>query len=627
MCRSALVFASVFLLMHCAPKPTEKIDLSKTRASFMLSDGSSISTDAYDEYNPILITRDDGYLVLLFASDRDCGACTTGYHNLFVAVSTEPYYDDLTLPAFNTPVAVLPDGASAADSISRLEFVAEASGPNVIVGYSNVSNIYTFILDTAGQSSGAGTGYAPAGNTTRGTDSLLGFGPEPGSMLSRDGSGVVRYSSITTPHNGRKVTNSAFGTADTITRIHPSYTGFLGATFIADSGYLMMGTLYENFGYHPNFQEALDDAGIFLTSAQVFDAGNSADDLLLFSAHDGQSEDLYAIDSHTVGDLWAQVGIYGGYNDSTELRNIWYPVVATLPGVRGYMAATVYGTKGYFFGGSADGTNGTNTVYEFDFPSETFTNCGGSCGTLPGVLTHGAAAVGNGLIYVIAGGTDTTVVSATTTVNTFNPGTFAIVGASALPVLRMGHSAVYSGGKIYAMGGGSNSGCDAGTGYGCTENYALDVGTGIWSGALAVVPHNFTAGALVEYGGSIFAFAGYINSSILETNAVNEFNSGSLAWTNCGGSCTNLSTGRFGLGATTANGYIYIMGGMNQALTPFNVVEEFDPVSYTYSDCDGGCATLPVAIMGGSVLEYGGNIYYFGGKTGALVNTIYKYIP
>lgn len=593
----------------------------------MLADGSSLSTDEFDEYDPVLLTRDDGYLVLLFASNRDCGGCTPGYQNLFVSVSTDAYYDDLELPTFNNPVVVLPDGSNAAETVNRFEFAAEASGPNVMVIYRNGASLSMFQLTTAGQSSGAGSGLTPVGNSTRSTDSFLGFGPEPGTMLTRDGSGTTRYSMVTQPHNGRAVTNAAYATAGNISRINPLYTGFLGATFSVDSGYLMIGTLYEDFGYHLEFQDAIDEEGLSLTAVHIFDAGASADDLLLFSAHDGISEDLYVVNSHTVGELWDQVGIYGAYSDSTELRNIWYPVAATLPAVRGYMAAAVYGTKGYFFGGSADGTNGTNTIYEFDFPSESFTNCGSNCGTLPAIRTHSAAAVGNGLIYIIGGGTDTTVVSATTTVNTFNPGNFSIVGASALPVSRMGLSAIYSGGKIYAMGGGSNSGCDVGSGYGCTENYALDVGAGTWSGALAAVPHNFTAGALAEYGGSIFAFGGYINSSILETNAVNEFNTGSLLWSDCGSTCTNLSIGRFGLSAATVNGYIYIMSGANQALTPFNIVEEFDAVSYTYSNCDGGCATLPVAIMGGSVLEYGGNIYYFGGKTGALVNTIYKYIP
>lgn len=624
--RIATLFVALFIV-HCAPKPTEKIDLSKTRSSFMLADGSSLSTDEFDEYDPVLLTRDDGYLVLLFASNRDCGGCTPGYQNLFVSVSTDAYYDDLELPTFNNPVVVLPDGSNAAETVNRFEFAAEASGPNVMVIYRNGASLSMFQLTTAGQSSGAGSGLTPVGNSTRSTDSFLGFGPEPGTMLTRDGSGTTRYSMVTQAHNGRAVTNAAYATAGNISRINPLYTEFLGATFSVDSGYLMIGTLYEDFGYHLEFQDAIDEEGLSLTAVHVFDAGASADDLLLFSAHDGISEDLYVVNSHTVGELWDQVGIYGAYNDSTELRNLWYPVAATLPAARGHMAAVVYGTKGYFFGGSADGTNGTNTIYEFDFPSETFTNCGGSCGTLSSVLSHSAAAVGNGLIYIIAGGTTTGIASATTTVNTFNPGNFAIVGASPLPVSRMALSAIYLGGKIYAMGGGSSSGVECNTGYGCTDNYALDVATGTWSGALAVVPHGFTAGALAEYNGNIFAFGGFINSNPQETNAVNEFNTGSLTWTDCGGTCANLSTGRYSLGSATVNGKIFIMSGRNQALTPFNVVEEFDAISYLYSDCDGGCAALPVAIDAGSVLEYGQNIYYFGGKTGAYVNTIYKYIP
>ena len=157
-------------------------------------------------------------------------------------------------------------------------------------------------------------------------------------MISRDGSNTVRYSSITAQHNGR-ATDPAYATADNVTRINPLYTGFLGATFAADSGSLVLGTLYEEFGLHPHFEIALDDAGLYLTSVQVFDADIFGDDLLLFSAHDGLSDDIYAVDSHTVGELWDLVGIYGGFDDAIEMRNIWTVVPTTLPALRGGMAA------------------------------------------------------------------------------------------------------------------------------------------------------------------------------------------------------------------------------------------------------------------------------------------------
>lgn len=598
----------------------------------MLADGSPISTDSYDEYSPTLMTRDDGYLVLIFASDRSCGGCSAGYHNLFVSVSVAPYYDGLILPAFNTPVVVRPDGASPADSTSRLEFIAEASGPNVIVAYKNLSNLYLFQLDATGQSNGAGISHAPAGNSTRAADTLLGFGPEPGTMLTRDGTNVVRYSSITAVHNGRQTTNAAFITAGTVARINPLYTGFNGAIFSADSGYLTMGTLYTDFGFHADFQDALDEEGILLTTVQIFDAGSSADDLLLFSAHDGISEDLYAVNSHTVGELWALAEIYGDYSDSSELRNQWTVLPVTLPATRTGMAAGTVGSKGYLIAGFNGST--ANTIYEFDFVSETFTNCGNGPGS-PCTATWSAnlygastAVVGN-LIYVLGGTPTGSTTAATNTFGYFDASNYTVTpGQPVYPLNRMAPAMVVSGNQIFAMGGSSNATDCAGTNYNCTNNYAYTLG-GSWSAALANIPYGCTNGASVAYAGSIFLFGGSTDG----TNgiaSISEYSIAGNSWPNCGSTCGNLAQTRFDLQAVTFGNKVYIMGGMHGgAYTTYNLVEEFDMDAGTLTNCDGGCATMPAAIANGSALLYGNSIYYFGGRTNLsnYVNTVYKYTP
>lgn len=595
----------------------------------MLADGSPISTDEYEEYDPVLLTRDDGYLVLLFASNRDCGGCTPNYNNLFVSVSTDPYYGDLELPTFNEPVVVLADGADPVNSINRLEFIAEAAGPNVMLMYRNGPGLSMFQLTTAGQTSGVGTGLTPIGNSTRTTDSLLGFGPESGSILTRDGSGVVRYSAITQPHNGRAVTNESYATAGNVSRINPLYTGFLGATFSADSGYLMMGTLYEDFGYHPDFQDAIDEEGISLTAVHVFEAGASAEDLLLFSAHDGLSEDLYVVTSHTVADLWGIVGIYGGYDDSAELRNLWLPVAATLPANRGAMAAATYGSKGYFFGGTADGSTTVNTIYEFDFATETFTNCGGSCGTWPTNLYGSTAIESGGLIYVVGGSTTTGAAGTINVLRSFNPSNQAVNALMTMPVSRQVTALALAAGKIYMLGGASvTTECVGGTAFGCSTNYSYTISGDSWSGALSPVTHAFSAGAAAVYGDSIFAFGGFVNSGSLETNAVGEYSVTGNTWPDCGSSCPTLTTGRYSLQAVTYGQYVYIIGGADQGGTSFNSVEEFDMVSKTFTDCDGGCSTMPLPRNVGSALLYGDQVYYFGGNNaGPYVNTIFKYLP
>ena len=625
--RIATIFASL-LILHCAPKPSEKIDLSKTRTSLMLTDGSSVSTAAYDEYNPILVARSDGQLVLIFASDRPCGGCTAGDHNLFAAVSAGTYDGDREIPPFSPPVVIKPDGSNPANSAGRLRFVAEGAGPAVVIAFEYSGSISFFQLPEANQASGVGINLVPIGNTTRTTDTLLGFGPEPGSMLTRDGTGVTRYSAITQPHNGRAVANAAYDGADTITRLSPLNTLMNGATFTAEGGTLKIGNLYADFGIHEAFDDALNEAGLYLMTVQQFDAGGF-EDLLLFSAHDGGSEDLYVVDSHTVGGLWALEGVYGFFDDSAELRNMWQVLPATLPALRGGMAAAAYGSKAYLFGGTADGSTANNTIYEFDMVSETFTNCGGSCATWPTAL-HGATAIeSGGLIYVVGGSTTTGAAGTVNTIRSYNPSNQAITLLATMPVSRQIASLAVAAGKIYTMGGASvTTDCVGGTSWGCSTNYSYNIAGNSWSGALAAVTHPFSGGAAAAFGDSIFAFGGFVNGSSTETNAVGEYSVTGNTWPDCGGSCPTLTTGRYSIQAVTYGQYAYIIGGANQGGTSFDTIEEFDMLSKTFTACNGGCAAMPLARNVGSAVLYNGQIYYFGGNNaGPYVNTVFKYFP
>lgn len=618
-------------IVNCAPKPTETVDLSKMRASFMMTDGSSISTDEYDEYNPVLIRRTDNLLALIFASDRACSGCTAGLHNLFIAISAGPYENDLEVPLFNPPVLVMPDG-SGANSVSRLRFAAEGLGSMIAVAFEYSGSISQFTLTEANQATGTGTSLSPIGNTPRSTETLIGFGAESGSILTRDGSGKTRYSLITAAHNGRAVPNSAFDDAESVTYLDSSQTFFNAGVFVVDAGSLMFGTLYENFGPHESMQDALDEEDVSMTAASVYSPGPFSNDVLIFSGNDGTSDDLYAVTSHSAGALWALEDVYGDFSDRADVRNLWLPVPASLPATRTGMAAGIVGDKGYLITGFNGST--TNTIYEFDFALESFTNCGNGPGIActpvwPASLYGASAAVAGNLIYVVGGTPTGSTTAATNTFGYFDTSNYTVTsGLPVYPLNRMSPAVTVSGNKFFAMGGSSNATNCSGTNYNCTNNYFYTLG-GSWSAALTNIPYGFTNGASALYGDSIYIFGGTSDGTNGIT-ALSEYSITGDSWPNCGSSCGNLSQARFDLQVVPLGSKAYIMGGMHGgAYTTYNIVEEFDMETGSLSDCDGGCATMPVAIANGSAMAYGNSIYYFGGRTDltTYVNTVYKYIP
>ncbi|HNI74517.1 MAG TPA: kelch repeat-containing protein [Accumulibacter sp.] len=628
-CTWALALA-LLLSTYCSQPTNEKIDISKARTGFRLTDGSAISSAEYAEYNPQLIQRPDGKLALIFASDRPCAGCSAGMHNLFIAVSVDEYLDDLQMPEFNTPVAIRPNGSTYLNSAQRIRYGAFAFSGNIAFAYQTGVGTYSFELDPATQLTGIGAGHGGIGNSTRTTDSFLGFGPEVPSMISRDGSMVVRYSKISAAHNGRSPDNFLLTNAENISIIPSSVTGFNTSMLIADAGGVWFSTLQYPLSPAFGVNNALFEADLLLSNANVSATTAGFADFLLFSADDGVSDDMYVVTSHSVADLWLQETFaFGDFSDSAAVRNVWTTLSATMPVSIGGMAAAAVGSKVYFFGGTSDGSTAVNSIYEFDATSETFTNCGGSCGTWPTTL-HGATAIeSGGLIYVVGGSTTTGAAGTVNVIRSFNPGNQAITAMATMPASRQITSLAEVSGNIYMLGGGSvTTECAGSTTFGCTTNYRYDITGNSWSGTLAAVPYGFSSGAAAAFGDSIFVFGGFVNAASLETNSVAEYSVAGNSWTNCGGSCPSLGTGRYSHQAITYGTSTYIVGGANQGGTSFNSVEEFDLLTKTFTNCAGGCTTMPLARNVGSAVLYNGQIYYFGGNNGGpYVNTIYKYVP
>ncbi len=298
-----MVFASIF--WNCAPGPTSRVDLSKARTGFLLSDGSTISQAGTDDYSPVLVRRADDTLILVFASDRACSGCSLGDHHVFIAQSTEPYYGGFTLPSFYAPVVLqqsgIPHVIQARTSIyatwsqNMLQLFArmgDNSIKGIAIGPVNLASGQTFTPD-------------PMPNSSHSSDQLLSIDLKNFKILSST-NGDAYQSSLLSIDSGTMAGNYILGYADAASQPATLASGYVDGLYIAAFGQLYTGTLDEDFGEHTDFNAALDESGLYLTTVSVMRTSYGFSDLVVFSAGETQAgpQDLYFVKSHDSNELW-----------------------------------------------------------------------------------------------------------------------------------------------------------------------------------------------------------------------------------------------------------------------------------------------------------------------------------
>ena len=243
--------------------------------------------------------------------------------------------------------------------------------------------------------------------------------------------------------------------------------------------------------------------------------------------------------------------------------------------------------------------------------------------TALGTAIYCAASVSyNGYIYEI-GGFDNTVTAQTTvkyaalssngTVGSWSS-TSALTAASAY-----GAATVYNG-YVYLVGGKTVSTPLT------TVEYALinSGGTlGAWANTTALGT-GVVAASTVAYNGYLYVMGGYDNASFYYTTvsygALN--NSGTVvSW-----STTNTLPNGTGFGtAVTYQGYIYYLGGTTGTTASAVYYASFGS-SGTLSIWTTASSSLPSATRDATSVVYNGYIYEIGGKTGATTTTV-SYVP
>lgn len=299
------VLLMVGIVWHCTPGPTARVDLSKARTGFLLADGSTISQPGTDDYSPVLVRRADDTLILVFASDRACSGCSAGDHHIFIAQSTEPYYGGFTLPSFDAPVvlqqSLIPHVIQARTSIyatwsqNMLQLFARMSDNSIkgiAISPANLASGQTFTPD-------------PLANTAHSGDRLLSIDLKNFKILTST-NGTAYQSSVLSIDSGTMAGNFVLGYADAASQPATLASGYVNGLYIAAFGRLYTGTVDEDFGEHTDFNAALDQSGLYLSTVSVMRTSYGFSDLIVFSAGEtqGGAQDLYFVNSHDSNELW-----------------------------------------------------------------------------------------------------------------------------------------------------------------------------------------------------------------------------------------------------------------------------------------------------------------------------------
>jgi hypothetical protein len=170
---------------------------------------------------------------------------------------------------------------------------------------------YSYSLYTATPTLNSGSGsWSPIGNSNYAAHKVIGANAAGNRLVTLDTQGTAY---IINPDS--QVTGSAYGfgldNAESAMQVRQevsgdddAYIAIKGGSSLATTGSFPIGPIFQ-------FDLSVSASGLQLTSIGAFYSNNASGDLVLFSANDGQSDDMYIVTSHTAGQLWGLVGFFG----------------------------------------------------------------------------------------------------------------------------------------------------------------------------------------------------------------------------------------------------------------------------------------------------------------------------
>lgn len=276
------------------------------KASLALADGSPISQASTDEYNPYVVKMSDGFLMLVFGSDRSCGGCTAGTHNIFVARSVAAYNDDAKLPAFNLPSAFTV-GGTPLNSASAVSFVAAKNSSQLRVYLNNGGLIQYADLSptTTPFNIAALTAIAHFGLVKT---ALIGINAD-GTRLFVKASAAAQPFYFDPANNTGGMTKVATANgASSLVQVANAYSGRDDAFFVLANGSVSSASHSAQGLAHSQVNTVLTTAKVSAKALSVLYTGTRTGELVFVSGSEAGSslQDIYVLDGTNAGYMWDQ---------------------------------------------------------------------------------------------------------------------------------------------------------------------------------------------------------------------------------------------------------------------------------------------------------------------------------
>lgn len=274
--------------------------------ALQLADGSQISRAASDEYNPQVVQMPDGFLMLVFGSDRACGACTPSTHNLFAARSVAAYENDGNLPAFNVPVAFTVSGTPL-NYVLAISAVASPNGANLRVYLNNASgDIFVADVSPSGPAYDASS-LSPILNIAGQKTKVIGIQFSGTKIFGSDASGLYTFDPSA---NDASLHAMAAGEgADAILHINSAFSGMTDSLLLLKQGAFTSASFSALGGNADSINEAIFAASFEVKNASALQTGIAGGELIFISAIEpGETQqDLYVANGATTDSVWNQI--------------------------------------------------------------------------------------------------------------------------------------------------------------------------------------------------------------------------------------------------------------------------------------------------------------------------------
>jgi hypothetical protein len=278
----------------------------KGNASLRLADGSPISQAATDEYNPYVVKMPDGFLMLVFGSDRSCGGCSAGTHNIFVARSVAAYNSDQKIPAFNNPVVVTL-AATPLNYASAITFAATQNGTNLRIFLNNAQGIIQFAdyLATGGTFNTAT--LTSITNSVWRRLTIVGIDDLGTGLYGRSSSGQVYWLN---PAILNIALNAMTGTGyASVARIAPAQSSMQDGYVTLQNGTVSTSSYSTASSTLTKLQSTLSTSKVTAKALSIAHTGNAAGDFFVLSAANAgnTAQDLYVVEGITPAQTWSDL--------------------------------------------------------------------------------------------------------------------------------------------------------------------------------------------------------------------------------------------------------------------------------------------------------------------------------